>query len=617
MLPRLFFAVLLAAVAPISVLAADASGYARLAQILPRAERVLIASVQESVDLREAGQITMVMDRALRGRGRKGESIRVAHDGSPGTVEFSEGQQYLVLLQPSLDGDSVWTYVGASAFPFREGKVDFPTTGDEGSDATVEFTDLQGAVDRHPSSADAMIPLRTSLNGRWVAETALQGKTYPLWILEVREQDGTATAEVLAFAPQFRSATVESISIDDEGKVNYQVTTELVEDGSRREYGFEGQLRDGVVKGNLGVEQNNIHASKLRATGAKTILQAGGIRPVEGNETFEKAVIAEDEYAAYQEFAKQFARSPLAMDAYIKILKSEVAAELPEEEVGDFADRFVANAAQWGETMRRQATVDAGVAIAEKKQHPQLALKYLTEAESFLSETVPPSWRMLVPFHLAMMLRQTGKVEEASQRLKAYHELHPYEPIGAFYAATALEEAGEFKEAARIYAKICVLPKTKEILERTVHGNDDKPVDEKMMTLWREHLATVGDRNEFVEFMIGSYRDAIHPFEPENVETPAVEAGKQRREVLVEFYTNAHAPTCVAPDLALSALAHEYGPSQLVSLRYYVSTEDPDAFAAPEGAERMHYYVSNTLPTTCLNGTPHVIGGESIHPEMV
>ncbi|QDU43153.1 hypothetical protein Mal52_16250 [Symmachiella dynata] len=601
MFSRLLFSLFVTSVTLGSYADRVAGSESQLPELLPRAKRVLIATALETADLREAGSVKVAIDRALRGRGRKEETVVVGHDGALTTVQFDEGQQYLILLQPSLDNAAGWTYVGSSVLPYQSGEVVLPAEDDQPAD-TVQLSDLIGFVDRYPTSPDAMLANRTSLNGRWVAMVSLQGRDIPFWILDIRDEDGMVSAEVVDFNNQNESVRVESIAVDD-GILTLRVVLVPVNSSIEHTYVFTGQLRDGTVIGNFIADKNAARPGKLRATAAKSMAQTGGVKPSLGLKEFSDATIAEDEFAANKQFTKDFPESPLAMDTFMRMMKSETGRGLEEAEISELADSLIENSAYWGERMRQQAVVEAGVAIAEYKKHPQLALKHLLEAEKFLSDTSPQTWTILVPFHTAMMYQEIGETDEALQRMIAFHKAHPFEPLGAYYAAEMLESRGDFAGALEIYSELACLPNMKQSLDQTFEGRPGyTPVTKKLKELWEKHGENAGDQGAFIQHILKSYRNGIRSFVTDQMEPRPTKPGTQNRVVLLEYFTTADAPLGVGIDVAVSGLTHAFGPSELVALRYHLPTEEPDPMAGPPCKDRLSYYNSRVVPSMFIDG---------------
>src|SRR6266851_4866813 len=98
---------------------------------------------------------------------------------------------------------------------------------------------------------------------------------------------------------------------------------------------------------------------------------------------------------------------------------------------------------------------------------------------------------------------------------------------------------------------------------------------------------------------------------------PAAFAGrkdKSDRVVLVELFTGAECPPCVAADKAFDALAETYKPSEVVLLEYHLHIPRPDPLTSPDGLERAKYYggAIGGTPTFIFNGQPGPgVGGDA------
>jgi hypothetical protein len=85
--------------------------------------------------------------------------------------------------------------------------------------------------------------------------------------------------------------------------------------------------------------------------------------------------------------------------------------------------------------------------------------------------------------------------------------------------------------------------------------------------------------------------------------------GKSDRVVLVELFTGAQCPPCVAADLAYDALARGFKPSEVVRLQYHVHIPGPDPLANPDDEARFLYYRLEGAPSILFNGRPAASGG--------
>jgi hypothetical protein len=76
------------------------------------------------------------------------------------------------------------------------------------------------------------------------------------------------------------------------------------------------------------------------------------------------------------------------------------------------------------------------------------------------------------------------------------------------------------------------------------------------------------------------------------------------RVALVELFTGAQCPPCVAADLAFDALAKGFKPTEVVRLEYHLHIPGPDPLTCPDGVARSEMYgkAIEGTPTCFING---------------
>jgi hypothetical protein len=109
------------------------------------------------------------------------------------------------------------------------------------------------------------------------------------------------------------------------------------------------------------------------------------------------------------------------------------------------------------------------------------------------------------------------------------------------------------------------------------------------------------------------YEAKVPPFSP-----PAFAGRKNKsanRPVVLELFTGAQCPPCVASDVAFDALAKAYKPDELILIQYHVHIPGPDPLTSEDTVARMESYrklfdqgVGGT-PSTLFNGKPEAYGG--------
>jgi hypothetical protein len=109
------------------------------------------------------------------------------------------------------------------------------------------------------------------------------------------------------------------------------------------------------------------------------------------------------------------------------------------------------------------------------------------------------------------------------------------------------------------------------------------------------------------------YLATVPPFKP-SVYSGRKEKGANRVAVL-ELFTGAQCPPCVAADVAFDALGKSYKPAELVLIQYHMHIPGPDPMTNPDCIARWDYYRKTFpsgirgTPSTVFNGKPQAGGG--------
>ncbi len=103
------------------------------------------------------------------------------------------------------------------------------------------------------------------------------------------------------------------------------------------------------------------------------------------------------------------------------------------------------------------------------------------------------------------------------------------------------------------------------------------------------------------------YEKTALGFEPEKFKGRK----KGNRIVLVELFTGAQCPPCVAADLAFDGLAHTFSPREVVLLQYHLHIPGPDALTTPDSKAREDFYRDDVggTPSILFNGKAAAGGG--------
>jgi hypothetical protein len=92
------------------------------------------------------------------------------------------------------------------------------------------------------------------------------------------------------------------------------------------------------------------------------------------------------------------------------------------------------------------------------------------------------------------------------------------------------------------------------------------------------------------------------PREPEQI----VKTG---RTVLVELFTGAQCPPCVAADVACDGVGSYYGRDEVVVVQWHLPIPGPEPMVSPASVERAGLYSVRGTPTVVVAGSEQVVGG--------
>ncbi len=125
---------------------------------------------------------------------------------------------------------------------------------------------------------------------------------------------------------------------------------------------------------------------------------------------------------------------------------------------------------------------------------------------------------------------------------------------------------------------------------------------------------TIAAKLETIENKLDEeYLAKVPPFKPDPF------AGRKdknaNRVVVLELFTGAQCPPCVAADVAFDALMHAYKSEDLILVQYHVHIPGPDPMTNPDTLARWNYYRQKFsdqvrgVPTSLFNGQPQAGGG--------
>lgn len=188
-----------------------------------------------------------------------------------------------------------------------------------------------------------------------------------------------------------------------------------------------------------------------------------------------------------------------------------------------------------------------------------------------------------------------------------------FEQIGIASLAEALAPQDGLSEVALIYA------------EKSVAAADKAPAAKKVRAL--KALATAleksgkADKAKATRVTIdkmelvadAEYKKTVPPFKPQKF------AGRSdstaNRVAVLELFTGAQCPPCVAADVAFDALETSYSAKDVVLIQYHMHIPGPDPLTNKDTIARWDYYSKKFpqgirgVPSSLFNGKPEAGGG--------
>jgi hypothetical protein len=382
-------------------------------------------------------------------------------------------------------------------------------------------------------------------------------------IIKLDKDDGKWTAEIVAASQFAPNAKVKSVTVGD-GKIR------LVLEKGNSEFVFDGILgKEKEILGSYGNERR-IAAGKLIWTEDEKLDQRSAIirkempAPLQEMDKLQTTLFQlrgklrqakEDDEK--KTLADEIKTQQKAMEAAIPGLLKQVLAKHGDDPAAlDAAVLLIRGAAKYGVS-------------------PEDARKWAMAALN-LAAAYGPRFRQETQLNLAEAM-VTNPVLSA---------------IAAEFAKRAEMDLGS---NAPIQRQV-------RVLNVIVHAMGDKP-EAKPYSARLEELETTLDK----EYIAKRAKLEVEPYQ-----------GRKSgggKTVLLELFTGAQCPPCVAADIAFDKLCENYKPEDVILLQYHMHIPGPDPLTNTDTEARWKYYTEafpkgvGGVPTSIFNGKPESGGG--------
>jgi hypothetical protein len=418
----------------------------------------------------------------------------------------------------------------------------------------------------------------------------------PLTVVSLEKKEGKLDGSVVT-SGQIGAQSIKQPSLD--GKVlQFDIT-------GRTPSSFEGIVDGATILGSFKIG-SNLYPAKLVQTTEEEVGPASQIKGFESpkvtelNKNFRdllikmrsekdadkrselqnKAMEIQGKIAAempgiYREVLQKNPNSPGALVAGIALLRnSELKAS--EEDARKWVEITLAAAAKHGPRMASDTNAQLAESLAKMPDFKGLALMQARKAETLLTDKSTDDERARVWKILSRSLKSNGKADEA----KSFEtKLAKLKLTQAKKAEAKLTEKSTDDERARVWKLLIPALKNNGMTEEA------KGIEAKLAK-----VEAVLDKE---------YLAKVPPFKPEMF---AGRKEKGDRKVVMELFTGAQCPPCVAADVAFDGLEKSYKPSELILLQYHLHIPGPDPMTNADTEARAKYYSINSTPSTRFNG---------------
>jgi hypothetical protein len=434
------------------------------------------------------------------------------------------------------------------------------------------------------------------LTGYWKF-SFYQGTTQAsFWLIRLDSKDGklTATAEPLRDGPQ---AKVEEIKqTGDTLQIKFKAT--FVERGEKHVVNFD-------------------YEGKLPKPGAKKIL--GSISA--GNAAFPavmEATAAKTPLEVEREILQRTPSDPKAFVAIIEVIEMAKEKKLDAKDLQEMVDGSIKAGELFGPRYELTNKLRVLKALAIDKNYPEVTLETARKIVKQIDPKSPTTNQLLVLASVSQILRSADLKKEADTvtleaARKILKQIDPKSSAAnqlqiATSVAEILRAANQKDEAAAVML---------ETARRIAKQIDPKsPATGQMQTLVAvADILRANDKKDeakAIETRIDTLEGLAHAEYAKDAlnfktEKFAGRKGKSKRVVLVELFTGAACPPCVAADMGFDGLEKTYSDKEVVLLQYHMNI--PQSRAEPmtnaDSDARFEFYLDNYRKQ--VRGTPAIL----------
>jgi len=487
-------------------------------------------------------------------------------------------------------------------------------------DMASKSADDKEAKDEKPKAPEPP----KSVEGNWVLLLPQQQQMMPLYLFTITpdgtsegktddkktEKEDSAAVKLISKGAEVAPAKIVSSKATKE---TVEFDESLLNDGKEFvRLNFQGKLNTerGVIYGNISFNDDNCIPAFLFPTLEKDFSKITQPMPSPGAQELMQAMQSQDPYKQLNDITEKLKFFPLALDAYPTLLAIALSQKKDAKAIEEIANRYSETASLWGTRLQANTLVSIGSMLARSDEGIALAPKYLSEAEKLIKEGVEPikGWDReiaLAKARVGLKSDDPKQIQEAGKLLQEEAKKYPHDRQLLTELVNYEKDHGSIDKAIEHLGILAGSPLTgREQQLIAVSKQNPEAVKfedpkETLTTLWKKkHGSTEG----LDEYLTKSFKRFLDSFITK--EAKEVDLKKGNRTSVIELFTGASCPPCVAADLATGVIESAFPASKVIVLRYHQHIPAPDPLTNTDSEARFILYNHGGTPSTNLNGQP-------------
>jgi hypothetical protein len=389
-------------------------------------------------------------------------------------------------------------------------------------------------------------------------------------------------------------------------------------------FDYEGTLEGGIIRGTLqfnSPRQNLVRLTPVTEAVATDddVLEKAQLGTTFGSEELYGVIRGDDRVEKLEELAKTWNKSPVLFHVNDLLLQNSAEFGFDRPQIERLIKGFEGAATPWGDRAIEAAKLSAAAdlllsgtetSIADAKieevhkDAPQLLESWqeLLDGLRKRGEKAKAQRERVAALDAAAKQVESKDAAEVQKGIATLRELHakkPSDPLATYRLAAALQSQGADDEALDLFARLAVLPQTELELGEVAAEASYRPARVVAARLYEK---AHGSRDGFDAFLRKTYKQALTSFlTDQDRDRKQTESA---RVTLVEMFTGAECPPCVAADVATDAIEQSFPQADVAVLRYHVHVPGPDPLSSADSLARKDYYAAEVAgtPTILIDG---------------